>query len=186
MLSHVGIILVTMSLIVSMNPVDLWHEPEINTTTLIEQEKTTCTNLESEPEPEPEPEPWWTPEEELMLSKLVYAEMGQSDAPDEAQQLVAQVVINRMRHESFPDTLYDVVYQQGQYACASYLDSVQPDQRAKDNALKALKGEVDCPDDVVWQSGFPQCAWNTTVKIYKTFTVGSSTVYFCHYGEKSS
>lgn len=178
MLNSVGIIMVVVSLCWNLNPFQPMTETIDNNTTL----ETTEIIVEPDVAEEVEEKSWWTSEEELLLAKVVYAEMGQSDAPDEAQQLVAQVVINRMRHDSFPDTIYDVIYQTGQYACTSYLDGVQPDQRAKDNALKALKGEVDCPDDVVWQAGFPQCAWNTSVKIYKTFTIGSSTVYFCHYG----
>lgn len=130
-----------------------------------------------------EVEKWWTQEEEDLLVQVVHFEMGSDSAPDEAQQLVAAVVINRMRHSSFPDTIKDVIYAPGAYSCANLLGTGNPTERCRENVLKVLNEEVTFPDDVVWQSSVPQCAWNTTVKIYKVFDTQPYKTYFCHYGD---
>lgn len=44
-----------------------------------------------------------------LLARLITAEMGASWVSDEMQLYVGSVVINRMNHELFPDTLYDVI-----------------------------------------------------------------------------
>lgn len=132
-----------------------------------------------------EVEKWWTQEEEDLLVQVVHFEMGSDSAPDEAQQLVAAVIINRMRHPdpSFPDTIKDVIYAPGAYSCANLLGTGNPTERCRENVLKVLNEEVIFPDDVVWQSSVPQCAWNTTVKIYKVFDTQPYKTYFCHYGD---
>ena len=132
-----------------------------------------------------EVEKWWTQEEEDLLVQVVHFEMGSDSAPDEAQQLVAAVIINRMRmkHPSFPDTIKDVIYAPGAYSCANLLGTGNPTERCRENVLKVLNEEVTFPDDVVWQSSVPQCAWNTTVKIYKVFDTQPYKTYFCHYGD---
>ena len=130
-----------------------------------------------------EVEKWWTQEEEDLLVQVVHFEMGSDSAPDEAQQLVAAVVINRMRHPSFPDTIKDVIYAPGAYSCVNLLGTGNPTERCRENVLKVLNEEVTFPDDIVWQSSVPQCAWNTTVKIYKVFDTQPYKTYFCHYGD---
>ena len=130
-----------------------------------------------------EVEKWWTQEEEDLLVQVVHFEMGSDSAPDEAQQLVAAVVINRMRHPSFPDTIKDVIYAPGAYSCVNLLGTGNPTERCRENVLKVLNEEVTLPDDIVWQSSVPQCAWNTTVKIYKVFDTQPYKTYFCHYGD---
>ena len=130
-----------------------------------------------------EVEKWWTQEEEDLLVQVVHFEMGSDSAPDEAQQLVAAVVVNRMRHPDFPDTINDVIYAPGAYSCANLLGTGTPTERCRENVLKVLNEEVTFPDDIVWQSSVPQCAWNTTVKIYKVFDTQPYKTYFCHYGD---
>ena len=130
-----------------------------------------------------EVEKWWTQEEEDLLVQVVHFEMGSDSAPDEAQQLVAAVVINRMRHPSFPDTIKDVIYAPGAYSCVNLLGTGNPTERCREIVLIVLNEEVTLPDDIVWQSSVPQCAWNTTVKIYKVFDTQPYKTYFCHYGD---
>lgn len=125
---------------------------------------------------------WWTESEFDLLSRVVMAEMGSDSAPDEAQQGVAAVVINRVNHPVFKNTIEEVIYTTGQYACTPYLSEVVPTQRVKENTLIALQGKSGFPDDVVWQAGFPQAAWGKSVAIYKVFDTYPHTTYFCHYG----
>lgn len=125
---------------------------------------------------------WWTESEFDLLCKVVMAEMGSDSAPDEAQQGVAAVVINRVNHPNFKNTISEVIYTTGQYACTPYLNKVVPTQRVKENTLIALQGKSGFPTDVVWQAGFPQAAWGKSVAIYKVFDTYPHTTYFCHYG----
>ena len=54
-----------------------------------------------------------TPREKELLTKLVYAEAG--GEPLEGQIAVAAVVLNRVRSPKFPDTVWDVIHQPGQF-----------------------------------------------------------------------
>ncbi len=137
---------------------------------------------EAEKLPRTDHDVWWTEAEYDLLCRVVMAEMGSDGAPDEAQQGVAAVVINRMNHPEFANSIHDVVYTKGQYACTSYLHKMQPTEKVKENVLVALRGESGFPPDVVWQAGFPQSAWGTSVKLYKVFDTKPHTTYFCYYG----
>lgn len=110
-----------------------------------------------------------------ILSRVVYAEAGSDCISDECQQLVAMVVINRINDPRYPNNMYDVVFQRGQYACTwDGGFKKQPNERAISNAKKALDGEVECPPNVLGQAGFVQG------KVYKAFPTPWDTVYFCY------
>ncbi len=129
-------------------------------------------------------ENWYTDYEFDLICKLVMAEGGSDSIPDEAQQGIAAVVVNRTRYpEAFSDTIEGVVFQEGQYACASYLDDVKPTERVVDNVRKVLDGEVYIPEDVVWQAGFPQSAWGTDVHVYAYYDTEPYDTYLCHWGK---
>ena len=69
--------------------------------------------LEYEP-PATEPETVLTEEEINLIALLTMAEAeGESE---EGQRLVIDVVLNRMDDPHFPDTVYDVIYQQNQFS----------------------------------------------------------------------
>ena len=124
-------------------------------------------------------EQWWTEEELDMLAAVIYYEAGDIYCVDRHQQLVGQVVINRVNSDEFPDTIYDVITQKNQYASASKVlenmgdRSIIP-QRCYDNALAVLNGEVKCPSDIVWQAEFIQG------KVYEVYKTPYSTTYFCY------
>ncbi|MEA4947081.1 MAG: cell wall hydrolase [Oscillospiraceae bacterium] len=111
-----------------------------------------------------------------LLSRLICGEMGMSWAPDEQQLYVGSVALNRVASDRFPDTLEEVVYQPGQYACASYLDTLTPDERTVANARQLLEGGSVLPAGVVFQSEAPQGSG-----VYATYhdEVLGSTTYYC-------
>lgn len=117
-------------------------------------------------------------EDVILLAKVIAAEAGSDYVSDRCNELVGAVVVNRLNHPLFGNTLEDVLYQPGQYATASYFDSVEPDERDLVNARRALEGEINCPIDVVWQANFPQCAWNTSLNVYEV----TDGMYYCHFG----
>ena len=110
---------------------------------------------------------WWAAQSEIdsqldLLTRVVYFEAGDNRLSDRQQQLVAAVACNRVADSRFPNTLKGVIYQTKptiQYSCASSLYSVGLSSipaRCYENARLAAYGQVDCPDSVVWQAGFPQ------------------------------
>ena len=105
-----------------------------------------------EPPAEPEPEPRYeeiTAEERELLACVVYAESNTE--PIEGQIAVAQVVLNRVRSESFPDTVSEVIYQERQFSTAPILDSVTPTENNYEAVDLAFELEV-VPYDVLYFS----------------------------------
>lgn len=128
---------------------------------------------------------WWeaenTPtysEEDLrILANVIHYEAG--NCPDRHQQLVAQVVLNRVKDNRFPNTVKGVVQQPGQYAAWYVTATPKVSQRCYNNAKAALEGKVNCPANVVFQAQFRQ-----GTGVYETSYVNtgwwSSTTYFCY------
>ena len=114
----------------------------------------------------------------LLLSKIIHAEAGSSWLTEEHRQMVASVVINRVNSPEFPNTVYEVVYQKGQYALAGtrYFANLIPSKASVLSALSVLaKGSI-IPNDVVFQSNFRQGSG-----VYKSiYDSKLGTTYFCH------
>ena len=121
---------------------------------------------------------WWTEDDLHMLAAVIYYEAGSDECTDRHQQLVGQVVVNRMYSTEFPNTIYDVIAQPMQYSSYNMvINNIGTDvipQRCYDNALAVLNNDVDCPSDIVWQAGFIQG------EIYEIYYTTYSTTYFCH------
>lgn len=95
-------------------------------------------------------------EQELdILSQLIEAEAG--DLSDECQIAVASVVLNRINHPQFPDTVYDVIYQPGQYGTVDNgkIEN-EPDENARKNAEFVLRNGSQIPENVVYQGMYAQ------------------------------
>lgn len=106
-----------------------------------------------------------------LLAHLMYAEY--SDGTNEQMQLyIGSVVLNRMKHGSYPDTMYEVIYQRGQYACTWDGNfEKEPDAETWSNAEKLLQSGSVLPDNVVYQAEFIQG------DVYAH--IGNT--YFCYY-----
>lgn len=98
-------------------------------------------------------EPRTYTDEELYILAHVLAGECQS-CPDQEQLYVGSVVLNRVAHPSFPDTIEEVVFQKGQYACTrdgNYYR--EPTDRNWANAKTLLENGSILPANVIWQSG---------------------------------
>lgn len=105
-----------------------------------------------EPPAEPEPEPRYeeiTAEERELLARVVYAEANTETL--EGQIAVAQVVLNRVRSESFPDTVSEVIYQERQFSTAPILGSVVPNEANYEAVDAAFETEI-VPYEVLYFS----------------------------------
>ena len=85
---------------------------------------------------------------------------------------VGSVVLNRVSDERFPDTIAEVVFQPGQYACTwdgNYYR--EPSQDTIDIAAELLEDGTAIDESVVWQAEFPQ-----GIGVYDII----GNMYFCY------
>ncbi len=89
-----------------------------------------------------------------ILARLVYLEAR--GEPYEGQVAVAEVVLNRVLSDRFPDTVEEVVYQTGQFTPAALIESTTPGEEQYEAVADAVDGtECVTGADVVFFSGAP-------------------------------
>ena len=121
------------------------------------------------------------PEELEMLACTIYVEAGGDACSDETRMMVGNVVLNRVAHPDFPNTIEEVLLQPRQYNTFSWDGIVWPDraanddeqeavQRAYDIARRLLEGERVLDSDVIWQAEFFQG---------KELVAYQDGIYFC-------
>lgn len=113
-----------------------------------------------------------------LFARLLTAEAGSTWIPDEVQLYVGSVVLNRMAHDLFPDTLYDVIYQEGQYS-PTWNGAIYntPDERTIANAKKLLEEGSILPANVVFQATF-KLGSGVYYEYYDEIL--NTTTYFCY------
>ena len=94
----------------------------------------------------------------------------------EGQQAVAEVVFNRMLSDVFPDTLYEVIYQKGQFSTASRVQQATPGETQYRAIYEALTGSPILPLEVVFFATSPENdnVWGT---------IGGHTFCYPYYWE---
>lgn len=111
-----------------------------------------------------------------LLARVIYAEASnKKDICTEDRYAVGTVVMNRVESNRFPNTIKEVVYQQGQYACTfnggSRLFNSDIPNEVMEVAKDILYNNVrTLPSNVIWQAGFKQG------KVYKQIGVH----YYCY------
>lgn len=132
---------------------------------------------------------WWQAESSFAYDRDILATVIYNEAwggcSTRHRELVAAVVVNRVNSGRFPNTVYDVVTQAGQYHVAYANPDSYYGKRARANAsawaecqriaTRALKGQIECPSNVLWQANFMQ--GNGVYEIHRT---SYSTTYFCY------
>ena len=148
---------------------ELWWEAEKN----IIAEK---SRLSYKPIIVEEPKTYSNEDLRILATVIHYEARG---CPDRHQQLVAQVVLNRVADSRFPNTIKAVVEQPGQYSAKYTRSYPNISQKCYDNARLALEGKVDCPSNVVFQAQFRQGTGVYEISYVNT-GYWSSTTYFCY------
>lgn len=88
-----------------------------------------------------------TYEEIQLLARVIWVEArGESE---EGQQAVAEVILNRIASDGFADTLEGVIYADGQFRSAGYLDEAEPHQVQYEAIDRAIYGPYILPENVV-------------------------------------
>ena len=157
--------------------------PKVNTEGLVEFEMLNDTIKQSEENKEPdtasitneaeENVATYTEDDLYWLSKAIAQELGSNWVPDWAQQWVASVVLNRVNHPSFPDTIYGVLHQPGQY-CGFY---ATPTEQNIANARYVLENGSVLPENVVFQS---LCTQGSGIHGAYYDPYMNNTTYFCY------
>lgn len=117
------------------------------------------------------PEPKYTEEDLYYMSHIVQAEAGYCDRA--MVEGVASVIMNRVEDERFPDTVYGVVSQSGQYSTFSTVDSQVPTDEVTEVCIDILENGSKFPADVVFQANVP------LGPVYQTLSTAYSTMFFC-------
>ena len=86
-----------------------------------------------------------------LLCRIVSAEAGPSENCAEAQEMVAEVVLNRMENPKYPDNLTDVIYSDGQFEPVQngMLDTAIVTDSVKNSVYTALK-EIHHPKNMLY------------------------------------
>lgn len=102
-----------------------------------------------------------TADEREMLARLVWLEARGESA--EGQQAVAEVVLNRVAADNFPDSVEDVIFQKRQFAPAARIPNAEPGEAQYQAVDAALYGVPVLPMDVVYFSrkGENDNVWGT-------------------------
>ena len=82
----------------------------------------------------------FTYDEFVLLAKVIQTEAGSSWLPMDWKMAVGEVVLNRVDSSKFPNTIYDVVYQRGQYAGKSGYNGMV----LRDSCIQATVNLMNC------------------------------------------
>lgn len=150
------------------------HSPATEATETEPTMETTAPETESPAATESPTEPIYTAppyeytEKELeYLALVIYQEAGGDMYSDKTRLMVGTVVMNRVADDRFPDTIFDVILQRGQYGRLHWTGPMWPArrwdaveahavERAYTIAERILNGERALPSDVVFQSEYIQ------------------------------
>lgn len=98
-------------------------------------------------------------EEQQLLAKIIWVEAR--GEPAEGQQAVAEVVFNRLASGEFGDTLSQVIFAEGQFRSAAFLEDAEAWQAQYEAIENALEGPYILPMEVVHFATYPvnQSIW---------------------------
>lgn len=121
-----------------------------------------------------------------LLAKVIYQEAGSDSCCDNCRRMVADVVLNRVADERFPNTIYDVLMQERQYGRYHWTGVIWPErayheseaaavERAYRIAEEALSGTHSAlyGQGYIWQAEFIQGTDTVTCECG-----GSGAMYF--------
>ena len=115
-------------------------------------------------------------DELYLLSRVIYSEAGSQWLSEEFRLCVGEVVLNRVASPEFPNTVYEVVYQKGQYSGVNTIKfaNLKPGRDCVNVALKLLRGERRMVPAVVYHSGAIQ---GELFSMHSDRSLGNT--YFC-------
>lgn len=116
-----------------------------------------------------EPKPLYDEAELEMLACVIYQEAGADATCDDCRRRVADVVLNRVEDERFPDTMHEVLTQERQYGRYHWTGIVWPERALKPEEAHAVERAYRIAEEVllgqhselygrgyIWQAEFKQ------------------------------
>lgn len=96
-----------------------------------------------------------------LLARLVWAEARGEE--NDGQQAVAEVILNRVASDRFPNTVSNVIYAQDQFRGAKYIPEAEPTQTQYEAVERALYGPYILPMEVTHFATYPvnKDVWGT-------------------------
>lgn len=92
-----------------------------------------------------------------LLAQLIDAECGDDKWDDQMLYNTGSVVLNRVEHDAFPDSIEKVIYQVGQYAVVDNgRINREPRERPLRIATELMENGSMLPRDVIYQANFKQ------------------------------
>lgn len=104
-----------------------------------------------------------------MLACVIYQEVGGDNSCDDCRRRVADIVLNRVASDEFPNTIYDVLMQEGQYGMFHWTSVKWVDRASNPGEAQAVERALRIAEEVlngqhselygegyVWQAGFIQ------------------------------
>ena len=104
-----------------------------------------------------------------LLACVIYQEAGSDLQCDDCRRRVADVVLNRVESDLFPNTIYEVLTQQYQYGLYYYTGVVWPERASDPNEAEAVERAYRIAEEVlrgnhsdiygkdyIWQAEFSQ------------------------------
>ena len=117
-------------------------------------------------------------DEFILLSKVIYTEAGDDSMSLEWKICVGEVVLNRVANPHYPNSIYDVVYQRGQYAGTGSYGSKHPTTACYKAVIALFNGyRVFNDTSVVYQANFRQGHGVARTFYHNLY----GTTYFCYY-----
>ena len=96
-------------------------------------------------------------EDVKLLAEVIYHENWYTDKDKLTAYWTGAVVMNRVHSDEWPDTVYGVLYQKGQYSTTKKFFTVELPDEVYDMARDILiNGTPDVPENVVFQATFKQ------------------------------
>ena len=111
-----------------------------------------------------------------LLARVIFSEAGSDWLTEDFRLCVGEVVLNRVASPEYPDSIYDVVYQKGQYTGVNTVKfaNLKPGEDCVKAALMLLQGERRMAPAVVYQS---DCIQGELFSMYSDRRLGNT--YFC-------
>lgn len=136
---------------------------------------------------EPVTEPVWTPPEDPsadddlgLLACIIYQEAGGDAACDDCRRRVADVVLNRVAHSSFPYTIHGVLTQYAQYGRMYWTGVVWPERANNPYEAAAVERAYRIAEEVL--SGHHSELFGKGYIWQAEFIQGQENIYCCgHY-----
>lgn len=115
-----------------------------------------------------------------MLALIIYQEAGGDACCDECRYRVADVVLNRVASDRFPNSIYEVLTQYGQYGRLSWTGLVWPTRASYECEAHAVERAYRVAEDVL--NGNHSELYGEGYIWQAEFTQGRDNIYHCgHY-----